>query len=73
MSSLQWSNLKTEQDLKQDEIMLVKEKFIAQKIKAKQLAMTDEDLAMTDEKLKEYGIAQGGLRTAILAVIKSGN
>jgi hypothetical protein len=27
-------------------------------------------LAMTDEKLKEYGIAQGGLRTAILSLIK---
>ena len=58
--------------LKQDEILLVKETFIAQKIKAKQLMATGE-LAMTDGKLKEYGIAQGGLRTAILAVIKSNN
>ena len=67
-----FERLKTEQDLEQDEIMIVKETFIAQKIKAKQLMATGE-LAMTDDKLKEYGIAQGGLRTAILAVIKSGN
>ncbi len=35
----------------------------------KQLMKTG-DLAITDEKLKEYGIKQGGLRTAILSVIK---
>jgi hypothetical protein len=28
---------------------------------------------MTDAELEKYGIAQGGLRTAILAVIKSNN
>jgi glucose-6-phosphate isomerase len=29
------------------------------------------DLAITDAKLEKYGITQGGLRTAILSVIKS--
>ena len=67
-----FERLKTEQDLEQDGIMIVKETFIAQKIKAKQLMATGE-LAMTDGELKEYGIAQGGLRKAILAVIKSNN
>jgi hypothetical protein len=33
--------------------------------------METGDLAITDAKLEKYGITQGGLRTAILAVIKS--
>ena len=33
--------------------------------------MASDDLALTDEKLEKYGIKQGGLRTAILAVIRS--
>lgn len=48
----------------------VREAFDLQDIEYQDLVATGE-LAMTDEKLKEYGIAQGGLRTAILAVIKS--
>jgi hypothetical protein len=39
------------------------------KIKFKQLIETGE-LAITDSELKDYGITQGGLRKAILAVIK---
>ena len=49
-----------------------KESFSSQGITYKQLMKTGE-LAMTDGELKEYGIAQGGLRKAILAVIKSNN
>ena len=33
--------------------------------------MASDDLALTDEKLEKYGIKQGGLRTAILAVVRS--
>jgi hypothetical protein len=33
--------------------------------------MATGELAMTDAELKEYGIAQGGLRKAILSVIRS--
>jgi hypothetical protein len=33
--------------------------------------MATGDLAITDEKLKEIGINQLGLRTAILSVIRS--
>lgn len=67
-----FERLKTDEDLEQDEILLVKETFIAQKIKAKQLMATGE-LAMTDGELEKMGIVQLGLRKAILAVIKSNN
>ena len=67
-----FERLKTDEGLEQDEILLVKGTFIAQKIKAKQLMATGE-LAITDAELKDYGITQGGLRKAILAVIKSNN
>ena len=50
----------------------VRDAFDNQDIEYDQLMATG-DLAMTDEKLKEIGIAQLGLRTAILAVIKSGH
>jgi hypothetical protein len=33
--------------------------------------MATGELAITDAELKEYGITQGGLRKAIVAVIKS--
>jgi hypothetical protein len=48
----------------------VREVFAKEDIEFEQLMETG-DLAITDEKLKEYGIAQGGLRTAILSLIRS--
>ncbi|EGF76381.1 expressed protein [Batrachochytrium dendrobatidis JAM81] len=65
-----FGRLKTEEDLDDEEIDIIKDCFTKQKLKIKQLMATG-DLAMTDEKLKEIGISQLGLRTAILAVIKS--
>jgi hypothetical protein len=50
----------------------IRDAFDNQDIEYEQLMETG-DLAITDEKLKEIGIAQLGLRTAILAVIKSGH
>ena len=65
-----FESLKTEQELDDEDVQTIKDCFGNQKIKMKQLMETGE-LAITDDKLKEYGITQGGLRTAILAVIKS--
>jgi hypothetical protein len=65
-----FERLKTEQELDDDDVQTIKDCFGNQKIKFKQLLATGE-LAITDEKLKDYGITQGGLRTAILSVIKS--
>ena len=48
----------------------VRDAFDGQDIEYDQL-MAIGDLALTDEKLKEIGISQLGLRTAILSVIKS--
>ena len=62
--------LKDEEGLEDEDIALVKEVFVKQKLKFKQLMETG-DLAITDEKLKEDGITQRGLRTAILSLIKS--
>jgi hypothetical protein len=62
--------LKTEQELDDDDIQTIKDCFGNHKIKFKQLTETGE-LAITDAKLKEDGISQRGLRTAILSVIKS--
>ena len=62
--------LKTDQDMSDDHVEIVKEKFGEQGITFKHLMATGE-LSLTDQKLKEYGIAQGGLRTSILSVIKS--
>jgi hypothetical protein len=67
-----FEKLKTDQDLDENDVQIIKDCLEKQKIKFKQLMNTGE-LAMTDQKLNEYGVAQGGLRTAILAVIKSGN
>ncbi|KAI8896971.1 hypothetical protein BC833DRAFT_595422 [Globomyces pollinis-pini] len=64
-----FEKLKKEEDLEDEDILTIKECFGREGIKFKQL-MYSGDLAITDENLKEYGIAQGGLRTAILAVIK---
>jgi hypothetical protein len=65
-----FGKLKTEQDLDDDDVQTIKVCFGNEKIKIKQLMATGE-LAITDVKLKEYGMTQGGLRTAILSVIKS--
>ena len=62
--------LKNYQECDDDDIQTIKDCFGKQKIRFRQLMATDE-LAITDEKLKEYGIFQGGLRTSILAVVKS--
>ncbi|EGF84118.1 hypothetical protein BATDEDRAFT_85425 [Batrachochytrium dendrobatidis JAM81] len=48
----------------------LRETFTEQGILFEDLMETG-DLAITDAELEKYGIAQGGLRTAILAVIKS--
>jgi hypothetical protein len=53
-----------------DQVAVTKDKFGSQGITFKQLMKTGE-LAITDVELKDYGITQGGLRKAILAVIKS--
>ena len=65
-----FEKLKTDEDMSDEQVATAKELFSSQGITFKQLMKTG-DLAMADEKLKEYGITQGGLRTAILAVIKS--
>jgi hypothetical protein len=65
-----FERLKIEQEFDDDDIQTIKDCFGKQKIKFVQLMKTGE-LAITDENLKEYGITQGGLRKAILAVIKS--
>lgn len=57
--------IKKERQMKQ-----VRDAFDGQDIEYDQLVATGE-LAMTDGELKKIGIIQGGLRTAILAVIKS--
>jgi hypothetical protein len=62
--------LKDEEGFEVEDVVLVKDVFVKQKLKFKQLMETG-NLAMTDEKLKEVGITQMGLRTAILSLIKS--
>ena len=65
-----FEKLKTVKDMSDAQVEIARETFASQGITYKQLMKTG-DLAITDEKLKEDGITQGGLRTAILAVIKS--
>lgn len=65
-----FERLKKEQELDDDDIQTINNCFVNQKIKFKQLMETGE-LATTDGKLKDYGVTQGGLRKAILAVIRS--
>jgi hypothetical protein len=62
--------LKRDEDLDEEDIKVVMNVFAEQGILFEDLMETGE-LAMTDEKLKEYGIKQGGLRIAILSVIKN--
>jgi hypothetical protein len=61
--------LKDEEDMIDELVLKAKAVFAEQGITFKQLMKTG-DLAMTDSELKEYGIAQGGLRKAILSLIK---
>ena len=64
-----YDKLKSEKELDDEDIETIKGCFGKQKIKFSML-MEVGDLAITDGKLEKYGITQGGLRTAILAVIK---
>jgi hypothetical protein len=54
---------------KERQMKSIRDAFDAQGITLKQLMVTG-DLALTDDKLKEYGISQAGLRTAIRSVIR---
>jgi uncharacterized protein YsxB (DUF464 family) len=65
-----FERLKTVEDMSDAQVEIAKESFSSQGITYKQLMKTG-DLAITDAELKDYGITQGGLRKAILAVIKS--
>jgi hypothetical protein len=72
-----FTKLKTEEDVTEQEIDDIKVVLTAQKIKFKQLMKTGKlqyltigDLAITDGELEKYGIKQGGLRKAILSLVK---
>jgi hypothetical protein len=65
-----FNRLKTDEDMSDAQVEIAKESFASQGITYRQLMKTGE-LAITDAELKEYGITQGGLRKAILSVIKS--
>ncbi|KAJ3250211.1 hypothetical protein HK103_003784 [Boothiomyces macroporosus] len=65
-----FDKLKTDQDMSDSQVAIAKEKFGEQGITFKQIMATGE-LALNEAKLKEIGISQLGLRTAILSVIKS--
>ena len=58
-----FDKLKTEQELDDDEIEIIKKVFKDERIKFKQLK------TLTDEKLEKCGIKQLGLREAIVALI----
>ncbi|KAI8897039.1 hypothetical protein BC833DRAFT_566106, partial [Globomyces pollinis-pini] len=65
-----FERLRTDRKRPESDINKVQEVFCNQGILLEDLMGTGE-LAITDAKLKDYGITQLGLRTAILAVIKS--
>ena len=67
-----FDRLQTDEDMSEAQVSTAREAFREQGMTFKQLTKTGV-LALTDEKLKEYGIGQGGLRTAILAVIQGNN
>ena len=77
MEQIKWSvemeqffeRLKTEEGKTDEQVKKVRCVFAEQDIEFKQLMATG-DLAITDAELEKYGITQGGLRKAILAVIK---
>ena len=62
--------LKEQEDMTDEQVKQAKSVFAEQGIVFKQLMKTGE-LAITDGEMKEYGISQGGLRKAILSVIRS--
>ncbi|KAK5664695.1 hypothetical protein QVD99_008243 [Batrachochytrium dendrobatidis] len=65
-----FDKMKIERKRPEFDIIKLRETFTEQGILFEDLMETG-DLAITDTELEKYGIAQGGLRTAILAVIKS--
>jgi hypothetical protein len=65
-----FNRLKMEEGKSDEQVKKVRDVFSEQDIEFKQLMATG-DLAMTDAELKDYGITQGGLRKAILSVIRS--
>lgn len=67
-----FDKLKTDEDMSEAQVSLARDALIGQGMTYKQLTKTG-DLGMTDEKLKEYGIGQGGLRIAILSIIRGNN
>jgi hypothetical protein len=62
--------LKDDEDMIDEQILKTKTVFSTQGLLYEDLMETG-DLAMTDAELEKYGIAQGGLRKAILSLIKS--
>jgi hypothetical protein len=56
--------LRKDQGLGGDDVKIIKGVFDKEKIMVKQLPR------LTDEKLEKYGLLQGGLREAILAVLR---
>ena len=62
--------MKDEKGLGDDDVKIIKKAFESQRLKFSALLEADE-LAMTDADLEEYGIAQGGLRKAILSLFKT--
>ena len=65
-----FEKLKMEEGKSDEQVKKVRDVFSEQDIEFKQLMATG-DLALTDAELKDYGITQGGLRKAILSVIRS--
>ncbi|EGF77311.1 hypothetical protein BATDEDRAFT_27619 [Batrachochytrium dendrobatidis JAM81] len=65
-----FDKMKIERKRPEFDIIKLKETFTEQGILFEDLMETG-DLVITDAELEKYEIAQGGLRTAILAVIKS--
>ncbi|KAJ2998572.1 hypothetical protein HDV02_004387 [Globomyces sp. JEL0801] len=65
-----FEKLKTERKRPKSDIIKVREFFTEQGILFEELMVSGE-LALTDEKLEKIGISQLGLRTTILAIIKS--
>ncbi|OAJ39187.1 hypothetical protein BDEG_23051 [Batrachochytrium dendrobatidis JEL423] len=65
-----FDKMKIERKRPEFDIIKLRETFTEQGILFEDLMETG-DLAITDAELEKYGIAQGGIRTAILAVIKS--
>ena len=65
-----FERLKVDEDMSEAQVKIAREKLGEQRVRFKQLMATG-DLALTDSVLEKYGILQGGLRKAILSVIKT--